>query len=260
MEISSEDLLEVVFKYDTIILPPPYCHRYEIKCGFQKADLDLELDLEYYDRDTIEEDEILSEGFSMNDNFKWGGTLANVWKEAARRKISRANWRKQVVVPKYPQAQLRCVVKTKNGQSRELYPDNVKYWEAFLQEIIQGIFETSKLEAPLEIGFISNVSGSERINKLITYSFSIRAVESKHTNSNSNTDSNQISWADGQKLLKNIFFFDYNYEHALTSEPSKKGVFVSTGDGYWHDLSQFNSGSEKISTAANELINKLNTI
>jgi hypothetical protein len=255
MEIKKERIKTISFKYDTIVLPPPFCHRYKIEFQTKDGKPFADLDLEYYDRESIDADSILNEGFSLDDDYHWKGELRDVWWEVVIDKISRGTWRKRIEAPDIPQAQLICNIKSKDGTSQELYPDNLNYWDHFLQEIIQAIYEESKLEYPLELQF---VDGRGDIKRLV-FSFAERSVKIRKATGRQGEDST-LSWARGQKLLKRIFTLDYDYEQAITSKPKTKGTFINTGDGYWHNMNQFKNDDAKTVSKSKELVKDLNDL
>ena len=102
MDLSTAELKSVKFYYDTIILPPPFCHRYEIECSIKPNSVEVKLELEYYNRDTIDEDDIFNEGFSLEDDHQWKGELNKGWKAVILSKFSKATWRKKIEISDVP--------------------------------------------------------------------------------------------------------------------------------------------------------------
>jgi len=255
-KIPFENIESVVFKFDTIALPPPFCHRYEILCDFNKPDPFATLDLDYYDRDTVDPEEILNEGFTMDDNYHWKGPLHPGWKQAITDKLKRANWRSQPVIAEYPQAQLLITVENKEDGKTELYPDNLTYWEPFLQEVIQAIFEAGERERPLELHILEIDRYNKSMQMSIVYFFARREVQVRKE-INHKSSQIQVPWTKGQALLKEVFYFDYNYDQAATKQPKKEGIYLDSGDGWWHNLGQFLSQPGKTKDKAEILIRSL---
>ncbi len=223
--ISSFNKLEIHF--DTKILPPPFSHRY--KLAIEKSgdnNLGVDLNLEYYGREELSDEDILVEGFSESDNYQWKGKLPPIWTTVIDNKLQSSNWKK-----KADGQDSELFLRIGHSQGAEMmWPADKKQWETFAQELIQAIFELGKKEAPLKIEFL-NIENVQRFYN-IEYKFAERAVlleaAEKHQK--------PMDWHEGQRLLKYIFSFDYLPEDAI-DKPKKQGNYISPGDGLWYDLS-----------------------
>lgn len=238
MTISTFD--ELTLEYNTGIIPPPFCHKYKIIITKSNQDkLQVDLTLEYFDRDELTEDEIFDEGFSMEDDFEWKGNLPKVWGEEITKRLNATNWKKKGNRGKDGSF---FKVKLQNGGTTELlYPDISKNWKILAQEIIQAVFELGKKEAPLQIKFHALDKGSQLQNIELTFYFANQKIELKPDKSIQKS----IDWAEGQKLLKYIFNFDYFPENALDNLPKEAGNYISPGDGFWYELAPLaNTGKD----------------
>ena len=216
--------------FDTEVLPPPFSYRYRItikKLG--NSTLVSDLDLEYYGRNELSEEEILDEGFSLEDDFKWSGILPQIWSNVIDERLRNSNWKKTNDEQKIESV---FYLKVQHSHGAEvLWPAEKKQWETFAQELIQAIFELGKREAPLKIQFQS----IDKVMKSISmeYAFSERTI---HAESSENRQIS-INWIEGQKLLKYIFSFDYFPEDSLAM-PKKPGNYLCPGDGMWYELNK----------------------
>ena len=227
MDIDSFD--KISFQYTTGQVPPPFCFRYVIDVSLVGKDkYEGKLELEYFDRDELTEDEIFDEGFSLEDNFSWQGVIPKVWGDEVVERIKSTNWRKNLSANNDGSEFLIKLYKNENGEV--LQPSDINSWEMFMQEIMQAVFELGKKEAPLMIGFSKN-DKSQQIQFDITYYFSRRCVDIIHNNNKKNID-----WSEAQKLLKYIFGIDYVPEQGLEKLPKSHGAFISPGDGLWYLL------------------------
>ncbi len=221
---------KLTIHFDSGPIPPPFCHRYTIIVINNSGKYGVSLNLEYYDRDEISEEDIFDEGFSLQDNHAWEGELPEIWVKEIQEKLNSSNWLKK---PK-TQSQLSMMELriTGSGRSELLYPADQKAWEVFSQEIIQAIFELSKKEAPLKIEFVHIGNNKLKSQLNIHFSFAKRKVEI----SSSNKIQDQISWKEGQKLMKYIYFFDYLPEEGSGKFPRKPGDYIQPGNALWYNL------------------------
>jgi len=219
---------KLVIHFDTEVLPAPFCHRYRIAIQREEAGLfTVSLDLEYYGREELTEEEILEEGFSYNDDYQWKGDLPMVWGAAIDDKIKATSWKRHAPTREESSLYLRI---RRPDAAEDVWPADKKQWETFAQELIQAIFELGKKEAPLTIQFL-NIENAQR-SYSIEYKFAERTV-SIHT---AEKHQKPMDWHEGQRLLKYIFSFDYLPEDAI-EKPKKPGNYISPGDGLWYDLS-----------------------
>ena len=236
-----ESFNKVTFQYDTGPIPPPFCYRYNLTISSidnGKHEVDIEID--YYDRDEISEDEIYNEGFSLDDNFQWNGNLPQTWVQEIINKLNTSNWKKQMTLrPR----ETGMMVKIDTHQSAEdLEPADLRTWEVFVQEIIQACFELSEREAPLHIEFVRNEGAKHRKQLKITYSFALRTVILVTNNETEKT----LSWENGRKFLKYIYGIDYMPENGNSKAPTAKGSYISPGDGLWYPLDTSLNGTDEL--------------
>lgn len=243
----------ISLEYNTGQIPPPFCHRYKINISkSEKGTYKIELNLEYYDRDEITEDEIFDEGFTLGDDFKWAGELPTTWGKEIEKKLSTTNWKKK---NSQGNNTSEFIIKiTQKNQSEILHPASTRIWEIFSQEIIQAVFELSKKEAPLLISFISE--SSQGLKTDFIFSFTNRSVLKETPQK----DKISINWIEGQKLLKYIFAFDYYPENGFEKIPKIKSNYISPGDGLWYELAPKADTNEDTIVQIERLIETLNSL
>ena len=231
---------KVTFLFNTGPIPPPFCYKYNISITSNEAKIStIAIDLEYYDRDEITDDEIYDEGFSLDDNFQWNGNLPQIWVKEIINKLNTSNWKKQKTV-KSGGAGLTVKVEYQK-HAENLEPADPRSWEVFIQEIIQACFELSEKEAPLYINFMEKESKKNSKQLNLTYSFAQRTIRCE----TDLKDEQTLSWSDGQKLLKYIYGIDYLPEKSFNEIPNKKGAFISPGDGLWYQLDASNNSADE---------------
>ena len=253
MQIDSFDKLQ--FQYNTGQIPPPFCFIYDLSISVNHEDrYTASLNLEYFDREELKEEELYNEGFTPEDNVKWQGDLPKIWVEEIQKKLQSTNWKKKPVTN--DDGSMFIIKISTQNQAEILQPADIRAWEIFVQEIIQAIFELSKKEAPLFISFVSKTSKNDSSQVDFEFSFADRTIRIK---SNKHLE-NSLTWKEGQKLLKHIYGIDYLLEDGSPKLPNKKGYFISPGDNLWHELKEGNLTDNKITKEAKLLASLLNYV
>ncbi len=202
----------------------PYAHAIEINLSITDT-LKYSFELSYIDRETLTEQEVLEEGFSMDDDIKLEGELNNTWKLALKDLLT--NTKKT-----YP---------TELADDQEywqiddgidvFYPKNANKFKSLLDEFQQAVFEQNTIEKPLEIQIV-RFNENKKIEWKLNGFFETRIVEL----SNNLGFSKKIEWANFNSILKNIFSGDYLYEKATNSIKKETGVHINLGDEYWFEV------------------------
>lgn len=239
---------KLTVEYNSGPIPPPFCHRYKIDIAkTDTRDYRIHLNLEYYDRDEVTIEEILDEGFSIDDDFTWQGKLPDIWGLEIISKLKSTNWKKKLSAEADGKALL---IKIQHQTRTEvLQPADIRTWEVFCQGIIQAVFELGNKEAPLIISFVNKSSKEQTKQVDFEFSFAYRSIKitkqkHKHTS---------MEWEDGQHLLKYIYGLDYLPEYGHEKLPKKPGNYIFPGDGLCYELTPKTNSDSVI----NEKINKL---
>jgi len=252
--LSFEAFDQLVCQFDTRTLPPPFCFRYKIIIAkTAHGPLKIKLNLEYYDREELNEEEIFDEGYTLEDNFSWQGELPDVWEEEIKRKLQSTNWKKKYSTVKNG-SEFKLSIGEKD-QVEDLYPAEPKIWENFCQEIIQAVFELGKKEAPLFISYVNKISNSHENEVNFKFFFSDRTIQisgQKHSGKS-------LPWEEGQKLLKYIYKIDYLPENGYEKIPKKPGNYISPGDSLWYKLDLKNNKGNTPNQTISKLVETLNT-
>lgn len=243
---------QITFEYNSGSVPPPFCHKYKIVISKgDQGSFYLELTLEYYDREELSDEEIFEEGFSLEDDYSWKGDFPAVWAQEIEKKLASTSWKKKPT-PSRDGTEF-IIKKICEDRSEILQPTLSKEWESFVQEIIQVVFEISNKEAPLFMSFISKNSTLLETKIDFEFPFAARKVIVNSEIKGENT----ISWAEGQKLLKYVFGFDYLPENSLDKIPEKSGNFINPGDGYWYELALHANANENTKARIGKLVETL---
>jgi len=217
-------LFKVIYQNEDV--PPPYKHTYTIEVSALPAGLGIKYNLEYLERDTLDDEEIFDEGFTLDDNYKWEGLLNVVWKEFINDFLNKTTFK--------PSSGGSHLVIHLSRDTDPKTPSNLKEWEYMLQELTQAIFEESGREAPLELTFAEIIK-----TKKVLISFVVSFAERRLTlfeNINKVEKEKIIDWNESKELMNTVYSLEYLGEKALVKPPKKEGKFIDIGEGAWYQL------------------------
>ena len=236
MSIDAASVSAFEIKYETeSSVPAPYAHFYHLRAVFDaNGQLRVDYQLHYLDRESLSEEEITGEGFTMNDNYSWKGSLPEVWTEVTKKLF--ANTTLRPASGSENEAYFELTLEDTQGGKQEGEPANRTEWEYAAQEMIQAIYETAQREMPLQLQY-KKVDTDGTFTKLsLTLHFSTRQVNIQQE-SPTGTVSRTADWHQLKGLLRTVYMPDYHQGNAQTKEPSKTGSFIDIGDGFWYEFS-----------------------
>jgi hypothetical protein len=213
-------------KFNSQALPAPYAHDCDIHINFsENDDVLVKASLLYVGRDSLTQEEIWEEGFSGEDDFFWEGKLEKVWQaylqEALDLKDSSASSPGEAIE----------IIATSNKE--KVYIHNKRHWIYIMQEILQAIYETAYLEAPLLLKYRRNSEFSLEIECTFHYIFQYLKV-SIEIRSKEGMKLIEGDWKKCAVLLREIFVPDYLTEKQELKDPTKPGIFIDPGEGVWY--------------------------
>lgn len=228
-----EKISVLQISYFTPDLPPPFTYQYVLSSHFKEDELLVDFKMEYIGREELEEDEIIAEGFTLDDDFTYQGSLPLIWKQELINQLDKTTYFKDIPSD-YP-----IHVKIEGldeKQPFEGYPADLKNWEYFLQELVQGVFEAGKRERPLEVAYKEIRSNVLEEDIAVHVSFLERSARIASNAKGKEQQENIIPWKNLKKVLKAIYMPDYFPENALTKTPLKDGKYINPGDGLWYQF------------------------
>ena len=214
--------------------PPPYSYGYRLLANVKEDGIDIDFVLTYTDRDQVDEEEVLAEGFTLNDDFSFKGSLPASWKGNLLSRLKHTSWttggqEKYFLYFKLFGQEMKKPI--------EGYPSDFETWDYFLQEMVQGIFEAGKKERPLEVVYkeITKDRGTQTI--VLFGSFLRREATLTMVGENHQESAKaELPWKSLRKTLKAIYLPDYDLDLAQPQEPKKPGKYLNPGDGLWYEL------------------------
>ncbi|WP_367915923.1 hypothetical protein [Leadbetterella sp. DM7] len=213
-------------KFQTSALQPaPYAYALQLDLKEDKGKtLAYDLEIEFLDRDSLTEEEILEEGFTLSDDLRLKGSLPQTWLEELKTLISRTEQTEKDELEENEDLWLLDTGK------EPFYPKNPRQWADFTEQIRQAILEDSGLEKPLEIT-LAEVSPAGKKTTVIRGSFARQTliVEKDGTRKS-------LRWNQLNALLRDLYSGDLNYDLAATRLKNAEGIYLNFGDEYWFEL------------------------
>lgn len=207
-------------------VPAPY--HFEALFDFKPSDSEsffLTLNIQYLDREDFTNDELITEGLSVEDKFEWSGELPSIWKN--RLSNSFLKYKSGSCDPK--DAEPFIAIETPN--SLTFVPRFLEFEENLIQEFMQAIFELAGKEYPLFLGF--QFKDHNDVWNKFQGEISFANLNFSYTNFEGAI---QIisDWDKLQELMNTLFIAEYNTEKAFEDLKKSQVFAIFPGDGFWY--------------------------
>lgn len=224
---------ELTINYHTSdIVPPPYSFACSVVASPGKNELNISFSQNYTDRNELDEDEIQAEGFTLNDDFSWSGTLPQIWLSQLSDLVGKSTFKN---APVQDSDSAYIEISTKGPKTVDTgFPKNSADWDYAMNELIQAVLEAGGKENPFLLEYLEIQNGKSKLVK-VEASFVLKKV-------NISTDKKGLTpWR--WEILNEIFDLIYNQtdfisELALPNKPKNDGQFICSGDSLWYELGQ----------------------
>lgn len=212
--------------------PPPYAYFYTLNLTSSDKVLQADFDHQYLDRDELDEEAILEEGFELNSDYAWKGNLSAVWKKELEKVLSKNSYEAEIEV-KETEDYIELVFPNGSGESTSYFPTKIADFEYFLQEIMQAIYEVSEREQPFKLEY-RNI---DRLSETITACQAVFAELNFTVQQNDGPPKN-MGWKWTQEVMGTVFMADFLLEEASREVPKFSGKYLSLGDGLWYEFGE----------------------
>jgi hypothetical protein len=222
---------QYIIRFQTAtVVPAPYAHFYTLQVDIESEDdVMVDFGITYTDRDDLDEDDLLDEGFSPDDDYQWNGSVPTIWIEEFRAILDSSK-----IIRRREESEFEDFIEVEldeNGKRVTIYPVDKERWSYFLQEFIQAIFETGGRENPFELTYVDNDGDKETVIDLKASFAKKTFTISKNKGALRNLD-----WTQLQKIMDTVYKAEFVPDNASDSKPSKKGKYINAGDGLWYQL------------------------
>ncbi|MBC3784589.1 hypothetical protein [Spirosoma utsteinense] len=230
-------------------LPAPYAYFYTLAVNPAGNEVQLDLAITYPDRDDIDDDELIAEGFTRDDDFSWSGRLPAVWHEAFAAVAGKTRLQPIDEENLKEDDDFWEITLVSKGVDQTGKPGNADDWQYLIQELIQATYEADKRERPFELTYLDIDSRRPGRAITLTASFANRSVAVRDER---NTDgARMLPWSTLQRVMSTVYSVDFDPETTLDRRPKTTGQWLNLGTEEWYDISK----EPKLSRTLNELIN-----
>lgn len=203
-------------------VPPPFAHGYTMTIHKQGKSWEINFQLEFLQRESLEEEEILEEGFTGDDDFEWAGKLPEEWVQTLVRLLKKTTFEAEQSDEAPNHLFLEYINNGKSG-----FPTNFLEWEYLLEELIQAIYELAKRELPFMLHLINSKQG---LDLKLEAKFSTRSFVLKD-------GKRPFRWEQLKVVLGQIENLAIN--EVPKAKPGKKGYWLSfDGEQYFEIKSE----------------------
>ncbi|UHG89317.1 hypothetical protein [Spirosoma oryzicola] len=230
-------------------LPAPYAYFYTLTArSLANKSLDIKLSITYPDRDSIDDDELIAEGYTRDDDFMWSGQLPKAWLQTVTELVNKTK------LDLFSEEELdedddywEISVEPDNGSLRRGRPKNADSWQYLMQELIQASYEAIERERPFELTYLDLTNRQSETEIRLIASFVERTVKIV-TSQNRRESTKTLPWTTLQHVMAEVYNHDYEPDEAETKRPRRDGQWLNLGDEEWYDVGEFTSLTKMLRT------------
>lgn len=220
-------------------LPAPYAYFYTLTARSVAANaLQIDLSITYPDRDDIDDDELIAEGYTRDDDFAWSGQLPKAWLQTLTGLVDKTRFTELDENELGEDDEFwEISVETDGASPKRGKPKNADDWQYLMQELIQTTYETTARERPFSLIYLDIDKQTELDIRLIA-SFAERTVQvSRRQQGREQTRT--VPWSALQRIMGEVYSHDYETEEAQLKRPKRDGQWLNLGTEEWYDIQPF---------------------
>ena len=219
-------------------LPAPYAYFYTLMAQPAASNaIRINLAITYPDRNDIDDDELIAEGFTRDDDFSWSGQLPKAWLETITKLIAKTRLQPLDEDKLAEDDDFWDLTIEASDDSKQGKPANANDWQYLVQELMQAAYESTGRERPFELTYLNlgNQPGDRELR--LTGSFAERTVEVQSIQ-NSRERTQTLPWTTLQQVMRKVYEHDFDPEEAQFNRPKRDGHWLNLGGEEWYDLRQ----------------------
>ena len=218
-------------------LPAPYAYFYTLALNPVSTNtIQVDLAITYPGRDDIDDDELIAEGYTRDDDFSWTGKLPKTWLDSLTSLIAKTRLQSFNEDELDEDDDFWGMTIEGNGTSTYGRPVNVDAWQYMVQELIQAAYESIGRERPFELTYL-NLSGQQGDQEVrLTASFAQRTVTIQ-TSKDRRERTQTLPWNTLQRIMSKVYEHDFSPEGAHLKRPKQDGQWLNLGTEEWYDIS-----------------------
>lgn len=218
-------------------LPAPYAHFYTLSARPVFNDyLQVDFSITYLDRDSVDEDELIAEGYTNNDDFSWSGRLGLTWQQAVAELVDKTE------LEPFTEEQLgddddyfELTIEQADDSTRAGRPRRRDDWTYLAQELIQAAYEGGGREQAFELTYL-DASREGDTELFMRASFVERNVKIEQTQ-NRQKSTKTLPWSELQRIMSTVYKADYEANEPQLQRPRRSGQWLNLGAEEWYDIS-----------------------
>lgn len=223
-------------------LPAPYAYFYTLTSHpTPTGALQVDLAITYPGREDIDDDELIAEGYTRDDDVSWSGQLPKTWAQTL------ADLANKTRLQPLDEEQLgedddfwAIRIESDGASPKEGRPANrgqgsTDDWQYLVQELIQATYEAAGRERPFELTFL-DLSRQHTVELQLTASFVERTVTIQRLQDQQKR-TKTLPWPTLQQVMSEVYTHDYDSDEAQQKRPKRDGQWLNLGTEEWYDIS-----------------------
>lgn len=223
-------------------LPAPYAYFFTLSIQAIKQEaLAIDLAITYPDRDDIDDDELIAEGYTRDDDFAWKGQLPKNWFDTLQALVSQTKLKPFDEELLEEDDDFWNIRSERAGKGvSEGAPANADDWHYLMQELIQAAYEQIGRERPFALTYLDLSKPQKEVELQLTASFASRSVTLLSIQDR-REQTRSLPWTTLQQLMSKVYEHDFDPEEAQTKRPKREGRWLNLGTEEWYDVSELNA-------------------
>lgn len=218
-------------------LPAPYAYFYTLTAtpaGSQS--LQVELAITYPDREDIDDDELIAEGFTRDDDVAWSGQLPKPWLDTLTSLVAKTRLQPLDEEALDDEDDFWDITISTATAHQQGTPQKTDDWQYVMQELMQAAFESMGRERPFELIFLDRSTSTGVFELKLTASFASRSVTALTTQDHRQS-SRTLPWAALQRIMSQVYAHDFDPDETQLKRPVSSGQWLNLGTDEWYTIS-----------------------
>ena len=222
-------------------LPAPYAYFCTLSAqAVSQNALQIDLAMTYPDRDDIDDDELIAEGFTRDDDFTWSGQLPRAWLDSLTSLATKTRLQSVDEDELDEDTDFWDLTISTDQDSRQGRPGNADDWQYLLQELVQATYERIGRERPFTLTYLRLDKQPGKTEVRITASFAQRTV-TVVTSRDRQEHTQTLPWTALQRIMSTVYENDFDPDDARLRRPDGPGMagsWLNLGGEEWYDVHQ----------------------
>lgn len=218
-------------------LPAPYAYFYTLAIRpVANNTLQVDLAITYPDRDDIDDDELIAEGYTRDDDFSWSGRLPKAWLDTVVNLVAKTRLQPLEEDTLAEDDDFWDMTIEANGNTKQGHPTNADDWQYLIHELIQASYESINRERPFELTYLSLNPQQGDYEVQLTASFAERSIKTS-VRQNRRERSQTLPWSMLQQVMSKVYEQDFSPDDTVFKRPKRDGRWLNLGGEEWYDVS-----------------------